>query len=1175
MPNLHSLSLVILTPALISTVGLLSAQAQSVVAALDGTETIVDQQGTQFKIERGSLSADGANQFHSFESFSLGAEEQANFVAPAEVQNIVAKVSSLAPSTIDGQLQVSANGGTPDLYLMNPAGVLFGPNVSLNLPAGLTVTTADGVGFEAGWFGEAIVGGSEGLNGAPTGEWVFVSGDSGAIANQGNLSLAPNADLSLISGSVINTGTLSSPGGNITLAAVPGESVVRLSQQNSLLTLELSTPDDTLSLSNLPELLAHSDQAHAVELVTSVDGSASLVGAATDDVLVSGALSVESTTDLGATDLGGNIALVGDRITLQNATLSASGLTGGGDIRVGGNHRGQTGLPTASNTNIGPNTTIAADAIQTGQGGQVSIWADDTTQYMGTTTVTGGELSGDGGFVEVSSKKTLFFDGIVDTRAPQGQTGLLLLDPENIHIINGELAPDDDQITDGTIFSPEGGALFTIAERTLARLSSSTNVTLEATNDITVGVLQDQTLAFAPTISSTHSGSITLIADADGNGVGDVVMTDPETTLIAPGRNLSISGANLRLGELNTAALFQAGDITLSASGSVTTGDIGTNAPQSNGQGGDIKITAADIITRNIITDSPAQAGNVTLIGQIGDITTGEISAASPNGASGTIDFTAPGSISVGGETVQGAPQAPMPPESMPESMPDLPPITPVSPEAAGESGGTALGNTAGLTLGALQTLGGPGTAGGSTAGGSGGESFGGLGGLGGGGADDDASGGAGSVVLSEAQANKAIAQLEGDRTQIFSDYFGQTLESAERNLAGIQQLLTDVENESGNKSAFVYVKAPALLSNGTESPLEILLLTSSSAAVKITVPNVKSTELLKTVSTFRDDLLTSVRRGGTPYLSSAQQLHQWLIEPVEAALRNDPGVDTLAFAMDTGLRTIPIAALHDGEQFLVEKYSVGVLPSLGLVDPHYTSLQSAQVMAMGASKFEQLDPLPAAELELERIDQLWPSATFLNERFTRHNLIQQRAQTPYNIVHLATHADFNSGSIDNSYIQLWDEKLPLSELKQLGWNNPAVDLLVLSACRTAVGSPEAELGFAGLALASGVRSAVASLWSVDDVGTLALMSEFYQQLGAMPTKVEALRAAQLAMLNGELNHEENGEENFASEQLLNGAVNEGSENALTHSFEPGTLKDTDFSHPYYWSGFSMIGSPW
>ncbi len=148
-----------------------------------------------------------------------------------------------------------------------------------------------------------------------------------------------------------------------------------------------------------------------------------------------------------------------------------------------------------------------------------------------------------------------------------------------------------------------------------------------------------------------------------------------------------------------------------------------------------------------------------------------------------------------------------------------------------------------------------------------------------------------------------------------------------------------------------------------------------------------------------------------------------------------------------------------------------------------------------------------------------------------------------------------------NSYIQFSDTKLDLDRIGQLGWNNPPVELLVLSACRTALGDKDAELGFAGLALQSGVKSAVASLWSVSDVGTMALMSEFYQQLKNAPIKAEALRQAQIAMLKGQV-YLERGEL-----QSSRGSV----------SLPPAlaNIEVENLSHPYYWAAFSMIGSPW
>jgi CHAT domain-containing protein len=268
---------------------------------------------------------------------------------------------------------------------------------------------------------------------------------------------------------------------------------------------------------------------------------------------------------------------------------------------------------------------------------------------------------------------------------------------------------------------------------------------------------------------------------------------------------------------------------------------------------------------------------------------------------------------------------------------------------------------------------------------------------------------------------------------------------------------------------------------------------------------------------------------------------------------------------MDAGLRTIPMAALHDGKQFLVEKYSLGSIPSVSLTNSRYKALKDTRVLAMGASQFQQLDPLPAVPEELKAITQQFGSEKyFLNEEFTLTNLKNQRQQQPIEIIHLATHADFQPGDATNSYIQLWDNQLKLDQLRQLGWNQPPqIELLVLSACRTAVGDAQVELGFAGLAVQAGVKSALASLWSVSDGGTLALMSEFYRQLNQpdVTIKAEALRRAQIAMLRGQL-HVESGQ--------LRGTGVVG-----TIPLPPELPENQDFSHPYYWAAFTIIGSPW
>jgi CHAT domain-containing protein len=166
----------------------------------------------------------------------------------------------------------------------------------------------------------------------------------------------------------------------------------------------------------------------------------------------------------------------------------------------------------------------------------------------------------------------------------------------------------------------------------------------------------------------------------------------------------------------------------------------------------------------------------------------------------------------------------------------------------------------------------------------------------------------------------------------------------------------------------------------------------------------------------------------------------------------------------------------------------------------------------------------------------------------------------------LGTHAEFSAGHLKDSYIQFYDDKLQLSELKtltdELGWNSAnttPVELLVLSACETAIGDENAELGFAGLAVQAGVKSALASLWYVSDLGTLALMSEFYDQLSNTLIKAEALRQTQLEMLNEQVKIDR-GKLQLSDGENLN----------LPANFPQG---DLSMSHPYFWSSFTLIGN--
>jgi CHAT domain-containing protein len=267
-----------------------------------------------------------------------------------------------------------------------------------------------------------------------------------------------------------------------------------------------------------------------------------------------------------------------------------------------------------------------------------------------------------------------------------------------------------------------------------------------------------------------------------------------------------------------------------------------------------------------------------------------------------------------------------------------------------------------------------------------------------------------------------------------------------------------------------------------------------------------------------------------------AQQVYNLLLRPVETALVAS-GVKTLVFVPDGLLRSLPMAALHDGKQYLIEKYSVVLTPGLQLLQAQSLQRSRLQGLLAGLSQArEGFAALPNVAVEIQQINAEFPSKTLLDQSFTQRSLQNQVDSTPSSIVHLATHGQFSSNA-DDTFILTWDGRINVKQLDQLlrsreGKLNP-IELLVLSACQTATGDKRAALGMAGVAVRSGARSTLASLWSVGDRSTASLMIEFYRELGKPGvTKAEALRRAQVALLHQD-----------------------------------------DYTSPYYWAPFVLLGN--
>lgn len=565
----------------------ISAQAQSIIPASDGTGTVVNHQGNQLNIAGGTFSGDRVNLFHSFSQFGLNPNEIANFISDPNIRNILGRVTGGNASLINGLIQVT--GGNSNLYLINPAGTIFGNNAQLNIPTSFSATTATGIGFGGNnWFNATGTNNYAALIGNPS-SFAFNLSQPGSIINAGNLAVKEGQNLSLIGGNVINTGTLTAPGGNITIAAVPGSSNVLISQPGTVLSLQINpnnTSNSGINPGSLAQLITGSGTTQTTGVAVNSAGQVVLTGSGTiipegGTAVANGTLNVSPPqTPLYQGEVGGQVNVLGDKVGVIGANINASGNNGGGTVLIGGDYQGKGTVPNASRTFVSSDSVINADAINTGNGGRVIAWADQSNRFLGTITARGGSQSGNGGFVEVSGKENLDFRGNVNTTAANGNAGMLLLDPTNITVINGpgsftSLAQVDDfadpDVGDNTI----DAALIN---------NAATNVTLQATNDIT----------FNAPVTMTGAGvGLTALANRNINVNANITTNNGNVTLTADADNLNggaltVSGATIFTG---TGAITLTGKGLDGAPGSIGGDGITLNDSQLISSSGNISLT--------------------------------------------------------------------------------------------------------------------------------------------------------------------------------------------------------------------------------------------------------------------------------------------------------------------------------------------------------------------------------------------------------------------------------------------------------------------------------------------------------------------------------------------------------------------------------------------------------
>jgi CHAT domain-containing protein/Tfp pilus assembly protein PilF len=334
---------------------------------------------------------------------------------------------------------------------------------------------------------------------------------------------------------------------------------------------------------------------------------------------------------------------------------------------------------------------------------------------------------------------------------------------------------------------------------------------------------------------------------------------------------------------------------------------------------------------------------------------------------------------------------------------------------------------------------------------------------------------------------------------------------------------------------------------------LELVLVTPNGEPIRRTV-NVRREQLNSALATLLPNL-ESRTRNAQP---DAQQLYQWLIQPIEADLAN-VGATTILYAADGQLRYLPLGALYDGNQWLIQRFRINNITAASLLDFSPSQGNHLRVLA-GAFSDSRLNyhfligtedftfsGLPHTKLEVENIAAEVPDTTqLLNHAFSRVAVESQMSN--YSIIHLATHAEFVPGLPEESFILFGNgDRITLREVDS--WNISNVDLVVLSACRTAVsglGNGEEILGFGYQIQRTGAQAAIASLWYVDDASTQILMNAFYVALQQGMSEAEALRQAQIALITRDFS-----------------ALNLPSE----------AIPTNNLNHPYYWAPFILIGN--
>ncbi|KAM3089640.1 CHAT domain-containing protein [Phormidesmis sp. 146-35] len=983
-----------------------------IISAPDGTGTIITPQGDRYDIKGGQLSRDGANLFHSFTQLDLDRAQVANFLTNPSIQNVLGRVTNGNPSIINGLLQVS--GGNTNLFLMNPGGIVFGANASLNLSGSFTATTASAIAIGSNWFNASGMNDYSSLIGTPS-YFAFTMSQPSAIINASNLSVGTGQTLTLLGGTIISTGTLVAPQGKLVVATVPGNQWVRINPTNQSIGLEIRSADLqanspqawTIPIVSLPELLTGRSGNISVDRSGQVQLSNGALPITTGDIVARNLtaqtviLSANRNLLLSESQLtttGNLYLLANDTVRVRDSLVTPVTVQSQGNLEIRGNqgidilalNHPITPFRSGGNITLVSNGIISADA-HFSAGRRFSI--QNTLGQPGTfislfdpiISSTGDVSFGDytGAALKVESLGSITTGNITITRPDTSLVGsdpdIAILTSSRALILRAGLSslvnpPNVPLSEQGTTFTSPGTAS-SPATITTGTITTATAPSEEANGGTVIlnapgGIRTDAINSFS---SRGTGGNISLAADSGTIKTGSL----DSSSEARDGGSISIftNSAGITTGSLDSSSLSGNGGAiaVTTTSGSINTGSIDSSSL--SGNGGTVSVNSTSGRTRTGSIDSSSLSGNggtVSVNTNSGGTTTGSIDSSSLSGNGGTISVnTNSGNINTGSidssslsgnggtvslNSISGA-------------------ITAGSIDISSRSGstgnitlssssGTISSNSITTSTGVVTTF----TQGSRTQ------------------AENSSPTLPSDVpyrnLPEQVRQSEVTAQsIEQDREKEFRDILGEAFPEKFVESRDIKFALHTIDNqfnlskqrsrssskesnfntsypEASKRTAVLYVQIQS-------DQLQIVLKTSEveHRATPMQLSPERKTELycradLLRRSIEKDFILNSPadsNRGCSRYSQDkyevhARKLYNWLIAPVEETL-NSEGIGTILFSMDRRLRFIPFSMLLDSQgRSLNERFAVSLIPSLSYTDITYTRPTEYQVLAMGVS---------------------------------------------------------------------------------------------------------------------------------------------------------------------------------------------------------------------------------